>query len=107
MKSIITAFKSYFIDTDKPSVQSVKLKKGEKIQIKIPEAMLGAEVWQISKWYVNLGDYVMPGNVLCEIKSKNKTSNFESFMEGQINYINTSNNKLEKNMIMVEIVGVN
>ena len=87
-------------------MDGVKLQKGEKVELKIPEAILKNGVWRISEWYVETGDIVSPGKVLCQIESKKETSHFESFLHGKINYRNTSKNKLDKNSVIAEIVGI-
>ncbi|WP_282121796.1 hypothetical protein [Algibacter mikhailovii] len=105
MKSIVNIFKSFFGNLNQNSVEGVKLEKGEKIELKIPEAILGNGIWRISEWYVENGDNISPGKVLCKIESENEESNFESFLEGKINYRNTSKNRLDKDSIIAEIVG--
>ena len=107
MKSIIKFLKSLFGNLNQNSVEGVKLEKGEKIELKIPEVILGDGIWRISEWYVQTGDNVSPGKVLCKIESENEESNFESFLEGKINYRNISQNKLDKDSIIAEIVGIN
>ncbi len=107
MKSIIKFFESLFGNFNQNNVEGVKIAKGEKIELKIPEALLGNGIWRISEWYVQTGDIVNPGKVLCKIESENEMSNFESFMEGKINYRNTSKNRLDKDSIIAEIIGIN
>ena len=104
---MINFFKSLFGSINENSVEGVKLEKGEKIELKIPEVILGNKIWRISEWYVQTGDNVSSGKVLCKIESENEESNFESFLEGKINYRNTSKNRLDKDSVIAEIVGVN
>ncbi len=107
MKSIIKFFKSFLGNLNQNNIDGIKLENGEKIELKIPEVLLANGIWRISKWYVQTGDNVSPGKVLCKIESENEESNLESFLEGKINYRNISKNRLDKDSIIAEIVGIN
>ncbi len=72
MKSILAFFRSMLASISQNNMDGVKLQEGEKIELKIPEAILKNGVWRISEWYVETGDIVSPGKVLCKIESKKK-----------------------------------
>jgi len=105
MKSLKKIFQSLFEDQNKSKIEVAKLEKGKKIELKISQDLLDMGTWRITKWHVQVGDNIKPGDILCTIESKNLEADFESFVEGKISYQNTSLNTIDKDTVIVELVG--
>ena len=105
MKTFLEKIKSLFDSPNPTTTDEFLLEKGEKVEIKIPEQLLKGQSWSITKWHCNIGDLIKPGDLICTIESINISSDFESFMQGRVNYRNTSNNSLTKDTVIVEIIG--
>jgi len=105
MKTFLKRLEFLFGFSNPVQHEGVLLKKGEKIEIKMPEEFLGEQIWYITNWHCELDDLIQPGDLICTIESNSKSSDFESFLSGRIHYRNTSKNCLTKNTIIVEIIG--
>ncbi len=105
MKNFIEKIKAIFDFSNNKNTQGVLLEKGEKVEIKIPSALFDGQIWHITKWHREVGDIIKPGDLICTIASKNKTSDFESFLQGKINYRNTSKSSITKDTVIIEIIG--
>ena len=81
------------------------LEKGEKQEIIFPLEKQDNKEWRLKKWYIDKGEKVKTGQIICSIENENNQIEFESFITGKMNYFKVEGQKIEKGQIIAEIIG--
>ncbi|MBU3012541.1 acetyl-CoA carboxylase biotin carboxyl carrier protein subunit [Polaribacter vadi] len=59
--------------------------------------------FKISKWFVNVGDLIKEGQIICELENNSMSIEFESLTTGKLVYITKPKNKLQPNDLICKI----
>ncbi len=105
MNKLKKIIKNFFQSLSTDEQIGFKLSDGEKVEFKVPQEVLKDQKWKVTEWHIKVGDSVKPGDILCKIESKKEESELESFVGGKVNYRNVSNTIINKDTVLVEIIG--
>lgn len=94
-------------DSNESGMEEISLKKGESQKIMFPKQLDEKRNFKIVKWNFHTGQVVKSGDVLCKIiNDENLSMEFQSFMNGRLNYKLPVNQKLTHESVLAEIVSV-
>ena len=86
-------------------VEGITLKYGQTEQVYFPSELAKRKDWVIDEWLFKIGQKIQPGDIVCIIKSKKISFEFESFIGGTLTYTAPRRQKLRKGTLMLEMIG--